>query len=91
MTINFDCQLCSQEVLQLGLPQWLSLTDAEDMVAKHVAAELKKEEELVEAANLEDELLAGELCKVPPLGSAETARMMELELDLDCWKVLPKP
>ena len=71
--------------MALGLPQWLPLTDAEDMIATHLAAEVE---------NLaEDELMEGNLCRVP--GQPITASLNgngripapELELDLDCWQV----
>ncbi len=71
--------------MALGLPQWLPLTDAEDMIATHLAAEV----ELL----AEDELMGGDLCRVP--GQAMAASLNgngrvpapELELDLDCWQV----
>lgn len=71
--------------MALGLPQWLPLTDAEDMIATHLAAEVE---------NLaEDELMGGGVCSMP--GQPITASLNgngrvpapELELDLDCWQV----
>lgn len=70
------------------MPQWLSLTDAEDLVAQHVAAEVQKEEENPQNGQSEDDLMANDLCKVPNIIVSESGkREMELELDLDCWKV----
>lgn len=73
----------------MGLPQWLPLTDAEDMIATHLAAEVE---------NLaEDELMGGGVCSMP--GQPITASLNgngrvpapELELDLDCWQVKHEP
>ena len=71
--------------MALGLPQWLPLTDAEDMIATHLAAEVE---------NLaEDELMGGDLCRVPgqsihaSLNGNGRVPAPELELDLDCWQV----
>ena len=86
--------------MELGLPQWLSLTDAEDVVAKHVAREIEKEEAIQnEEANAQNEYRNGDLgddhlsedvCKVPISVNPESLRKgLELELDLDCWKVCP--
>ena len=71
--------------MALGLPQWLPLTDAEEMIATHLAAEVD--------AMSEDELLGGGLCRVPgqpvdaSLNGNGRLAAPELELDLDCWQV----
>lgn len=71
--------------MALGLPQWLPLTDAEDMIATHLAAEVD--------AMTEEELMGGDLCRVPghpvATGLNGNGRLPapELELDLDCWQV----
>lgn len=71
--------------MALGLPQWLPLTDAEEMIATHLAAEVD--------ALAEDELLDGEMCKIPGPGSMSGLNgngrvpAPEMELDLDCWQV----
>ena len=71
-----------QEVINLGLPQWLPLNDAEDLIAKHLAAGVDA---------MDDELLKGEVCSVPtpagPVTENGPAASPELELDLDCWRV----
>ena len=74
--------------MALGLPQWLPLTDAEEMIAKHMAA--AEESSGCDAAG------GGPLCTVPrprPLvlnsgSDGRQATPSELELDLDCWQVL---
>ena len=71
--------------MALGLPQWLPLTDAEDMIATHLAAEVD--------AQAEDEQIEGDLCRVPGSGHLNgfngngKVPAPELELDLDCWQV----
>ena len=71
--------------MALGLPQWLPLTDAENMIATHLAAEVD--------ALAEDELMEGEICKVPRPGVMSGLNgngripAPEMELDLDCWQV----
>lgn len=79
-----------QEVIDLGMPQWLSLTDAETLIARHVTAEMKKEETAMQNGLAEENLMANELCKVPNMVAPDNDSAtpdMELELDLDCWKV----
>ena len=71
-------------MLSLGLPQWLPLTDAEDLIARHLAAE---------AETMEEECLAGDLCDIPqsklsaPQAGNGRLPPPEIELDLDCWQV----
>lgn len=74
-----------QEVIALGLPQWLPLTDAEEMIAQHLAAgQEAADKEAVAAGSV------GDVCNVPfsssPASSNRSA-VPELELDLDCWRV----
>jgi hypothetical protein len=75
-------QFPPQEVMALGLPQWLPLTDAEAMIATHLAAEKSA--------------LAGgrrDLFRPTPAHSLNGNGKIptpELELDLDCWQVSNK-
>ena len=65
--------------MALGLPQWLPLTDAEEMIASHLAAEKS-----AVAGGARD------LFHATPghsLNGNGQIPVPELELDLDCWQV----